>query len=162
MAKKKSKPAPVPEKGVTVLTVVSPEVALEMDRVCGGKGRGGRRAKSGRSFWLLGLIHNALKFPPPAPPAGQEENKVDVRHIDTSRLDQKTRVVVELYKKGMSLQDIVDFLEVEKVPTIRGGPWDARRVKTMLESASNRASAEIAKAKGIPQERRTRGYAVKD
>jgi hypothetical protein len=130
------------EKLQPVLFKVTPEVGAMMDEVCGGKTKGGRGHKGGRSWLALCAVHQMLKLPPPEGKVGfTEERLPTLTPAELSRLDRKSQEIILAYQAGRSLEEMVDYLIATGTPTARNGLWSKVRVKNVLSRAIKKAKA---------------------
>lgn len=138
---------------VGVLVNLEPYVIAELDKKCGGKG-GGKGQHQGRAWYIRRLLHTDLGLPEPEIGA-EPKDEIDLRHVDEKDLDRKSCIIVRLYKRGMNFQNIVKFLEQEKIPAPRGGLWRKGSIKRILERVSRRAAAKQAQKVGTRSTRKT-------
>ena len=130
-------------KGESILIKVTPEVGAAIDKAWGGKTKGGRGNRGGRSWWILSLIHERLGFGSPEINSSNDGDlDFDLSGVDLTRLDRKSQVIATCWSNGLSLDGIVAFLVNNKVPTSRGGMWSRSRVKSMLERAIRKAKSK--------------------
>jgi hypothetical protein len=129
------------DKNEPILIKVSPEIGAMIDDACGGKTKGGRGHRGGRSWWVMTAVLEKLGQPVPENLIINEEEALRLDNVDIMRLDRKTQVILTCYRNGLTLDDIVEYLIVNKVPTSRGGQWNKVRVRNMLERAEQKALA---------------------
>jgi hypothetical protein len=132
------------ERWEHILIKIPASVGSLIDESCGGKTKGGRGHRGGRTQFGLIAIYEKLDMIPPES-TFSEEDDFQLEHIDLQKLDRKSQTVVTCHRNGMSLEAIADYLIANRVPTSRGGQWNKVRVRNMLKKAAKKTEKPIEK-----------------
>ena len=126
------------EEYVSVLLRVPQQLLGLLDKACGGKGGGGRSRIGGRAGWVLNHLYKHFGLPgadlaKPIPPLPS------LVGVDIRALDVKTRYIIDLHQKGLSIKELVAHLKSRGIPTPKGGEWSETTVKGVILRLARRA-----------------------
>src|ERR1017187_2494540 len=90
-----------------ILLRPDPELLAKIDAECGGIGKHGRGYRQGRSAWVIDHLCRHFELPVPTNGATMRDTPIpDLKRMDTSGLEPRKRLIVDLYKGGMRPEDI--------------------------------------------------------
>src|ERR1017187_9815749 len=93
---------------------------------------------TGLAPWIRRVIYRTLNIPIPVRNY-KLDPEIDIRHVDSKKLNLKTKTVVKLWNKGYTALEVAKWLNERQIPTLRSGnTWTRKSVIAILQNLAKK------------------------